>query len=305
MPSQTFLDQRTIYPLVAQTIENFLTDCHIRRLSPKTIEFYKAKFKVFADYCEAQAIAAIDQLDASTLRRFFLWLEERGNNPGGRHAYFRTLRAWLRWLEDEYEGFTSPLRRLKTPKVEVQPIEGVSLADVQALLATCDKSFSGCRDKALLLFLLDTGLRVSECLQLEWQDIDLATGSILVRRTKNKKPRLVFLGRSARQALRQYAKRRKDDSPAVWLTVHGERMTYTAVRQVLRRRAKQAGLKEVPSPHDFRRACALQLLRSGADVVSVSRLLGHGSVEVTKRYLAQTDDDLQQTHNRHSPADSL
>lgn len=305
MPSQTILNQRTLYPLVAQSLESFLTDCHIRRLSPRTIEFYKAKLKLFALYCEAQAISTIDQLDTTALRRFFLWLEERGNNPGGRHAFYRTLRAWLRWMEDEYEGFISPLRRLKPPKVEVQPIEGVGLADVKALLATCDKTFSGRRDKALLLVLLDSGLRIGECLQLDWNDVDLVGGSVLVRHTKNKKPRTVFLGRAARQALRAYAKLRKDDHPAVWLTVHGERMTYTAVREVLRRRSRQAGLKQIPSPHDFRRTCALQMLRNGADVVSVSRLLGHSSLEVTKRYLAQTEEDLQQTHNRHSPGDRL
>lgn len=306
MRRQTILNQRTISPTVAIAAEAFLTDCRVRQVSPKTIGFYHDKLKRFVAYCDAQAVTDIEQIDTNLLRRFFLWLEENGHNPGGRHGYFRTLRALFYWLENEYEGYISPLRKLKPPKLDNPPIEGVSLEDVQAMLDTCKgKTFANVRDKALILVLLDTGMRIGECLALNWDDVDLVQGSILIRRGKNRRNRMVFLGRTARQALRAYAQFRQDKNPAVWVTIQGERLAYFGVREILRRRAKQAGLKEVPSPHDFRRTCALTLLRNGADVVSVSRLLGHSSLEVTKRYLAQTPDDLQQAHQRFSPVEAL
>jgi integrase/recombinase XerD len=304
MPSQTTLVQRTFFPTVAIAAEAFLTDCHIRRLSPQTIEYYQCKLTGFIAFAEAQQAKNLDQVDAALLRRFFLWLEETGHNAGGRHAFFRALRAFFRWLENEYEGYTSPLRKLKPPKVDNPPIEGASMDEVQAMLDVCGKSFTGCRDKAILLVLLDAGIRAGELLALDWTDIDLVTGRVLIRKGKGGKFRVVFLGRLARQAMRKYAGQRNDDHPAVFVSAAtGERLTYGSLRAILTRRAKQAGLKQVPSPHDFRRAAALQMLRNGADVVSVSRLLGHSSLEVTKRYLAQTETDLQQAHQRASPAD--
>ena len=306
MPNVPKTHKRTgFYPL-QNAAEAFLTDCRIRKLSPNTIEFYREKLARFTAYAKSQKVNDLDQADTDLLRRFFLWLEENGHNPGGRHAWFRTLRAFFRWMENELEGYTSPLRKLKPPKVDVPPIEGASMDEVQALLDTCDNSFAGLRDKALILVLLDTGIRAGELLALDWPDIDLMAGKVIIRKGKGGKFRFVFLGRLARQALRKYAGQRKDDHPAVFIGVkRQERLTYGGLMIILNRRARQAGLPQAPSPHDFRRAAALQMLRSGADVVSVSRLLGHAGLNTVKRYLAQTDADLQEVHNRHSPVSNL
>ena len=306
MPNVPKTHKRTgFYPL-QNAAEAFLTDCRIRKLSPNTIEFYREKLARFTAYAKSQKVNDLDQADTDLLRRFFLWLEENGHNPGGRHAWFRTLRAFFRWMENELEGYTSPLRKLKPPKVDVPPIEGASMDEVQVLLDACGNSFTGLRDKAIILVLLDTGIRAGELLALDWPDIDLTAGKVIIRKGKGGKFRFVFLGRLARQALRKYAGQRKDDHPAVFIGVkRQERLTYGGLMIILNRRARQAGLPQAPSPHDFRRAAALQMLRSGADVISVSRLLGHSSLEVTKRYLAQTEGDLHDIHRLHSPADNL
>jgi hypothetical protein len=81
-------------------------------------------------------------------------------------------------------------------------------------------------------------------------------------------------------------------------------MTYTALRGLLRRRAQLAGLDEIPTPHDFRRAFALVMLRNGVDVFSLQKLMGHSDLQVLRRYLAQTDQDVQIAHMRGSPVDS-
>ena len=87
-------------------------------------------------------------------------------------------------------------------------------------------------------------------------------------------------------------------------SVHGERLTCTGLRLLLRRRAVVAGLKEIPSPHDFRRAFALIMLRNGVDVFALQKLMGHSDLQVLRRYLAQTDQDIQTAHMRGSPVDS-
>lgn len=80
-------------------------------------------------------------------------------------------------------------------------------------------------------------------------------------------------------------------------------MTYTALRGLLRRRAQIAGLDEIPTPHAFRRAFALVMLRNGVDVFALQKLMGHSDLQVLRRYLAQTDQDIQTAHIRGSPVD--
>ena len=98
---------------------------------------------------------------------------------------------------------------------------------------------------------------------------------------------------------------RADNHPALWIAKHGDRLTYDGLRAILTRRAKLAGLKETPSPHDFRRAMAINYLRNGGDVFTLQLILGHKSLAVLRRYLALTERDTQEAHARYSPVDKL
>jgi integrase/recombinase XerD len=186
----------------------------------------------------------------------------------------------------------------------VETIEPVSIQDVIALLATCGVDFSGTRDKAAILVLLDTGARAQEFLDLNLEDIDLATGSVLIRKGKGRKPRMVFIGRKSRRAIRAYLRYRRDKNLAVWVTREGDRLTYTGLRGIVRRRAQSAGLKDEPSLHDFRRAFAINMLRNGVDIFALQKMMGHADLQVLRRYLAQTDQDIQNAHMRGSPVDN-
>jgi site-specific recombinase XerD len=101
----------------------------------------------------------------------------------------------------------NPIRKVKAPRLPVKPIEPISLQDIQSLLKTCEQRFSGSRDKALIFGLLDTGARAHEFLNLYLEDVELASGSVLIRQGKNRKPRMVFLGRKTKGNTRQCRKR--------------------------------------------------------------------------------------------------
>jgi site-specific recombinase XerD len=262
--------------------------------------------KYFSKFCEGQAVTQVAQLTPDLLRRFFVELSE-GHNPGGVHACFRTLRTLLLWVgQEEIMPFDwkNPIHKVKAPKLPNELLEPISLEDVNALVSTCKRTFTGTRDKAMILGLLDTGARAQEFLNLNLEDIELATGSVIIRKGKGRKPRLVFLGRKTICAIRAYFHFRRDTSHALWVSVHGERLTCTGLRLLLRRRAVVAELKEIPSPHAFRRAFALVMLRSGVDVFALQKLMGHSDLQVLRRYLAQTDQDIQTAHMRGSPVDN-
>jgi integrase/recombinase XerD len=288
-------------------IDAFIRDCKSRDLSPHTVTFYAAQLAAFVAFCTSHDVSEVESITADMIRAYLLQLEATGHNPGGRHAKFRALRAFLLWYEREAEpeGWKNPIVKVRAPKVAEQPITGVSLADVKALLDTCGSDFIGNRDRAIILCLLDTGARVGEFISLNLDDLDPIGGGILLRKTKGKRPRMVFIGKKSRRALRAYLKQRTDESAALWVTRAGDRLAVHSLQSMLQRRAKMAGLKDAPSPHDFRRAMALIMLRAGTDVFSLQKLLGHVGLEVLNRYLAQTDDDLKAAHDRGGPVDKM
>lgn len=288
-------------------IEAFLVDRKSQNMAGGTLYFYRAKLKLFFTYCEGQVITRISQITPDTIRRYLLSLESSGHNPGGIHAAYRTLRTFLYWWEAETEpdGWKNPIRRVKAPKVPTEQIQPVELDTVSTLINQCAGSgFTAMRDKALLLFLLDTGARASEVCAVNLEDVDLMAGAVIIQQGKGRKPRTVFLGQKTRRALRAYIKQRAGGTPALFSTDDGERLTYWGLNQIIRRRAKSANLKK-PELHDFRRAFALNFLRNNpGDIYSLQKLMGHTDLQVLRRYLAQTNQDLQAAHRRGSPVDN-
>ena len=174
------------------------------------------------------------------------------------------------------------------------------------MVKTCDRStFTGDRDAAILFCLLDTGARASEFLSVDLDDLNQASGTILIRKGKGSKPREVYLGKQSKQVLRRYLKHRVDDSPALWVTdprFGSERLGYDGLRGIIHRRSLDAKVEE-PSLHDFRRAFALAMLRNGTDVYTLSKLMGHEGITVLQRYLKQTYQDTEAAHRRAGPVD--
>jgi len=288
-------------------VENFLLDRLSQNLSPGTIKFYKKKLRVFCAFCEGQLVQQVSQIDAALVRRFLLWLEEQGHNPGGRHAFYRTVKAFLRWWanETEPEGWRDPFSKIKGPKVPAALLDPAPIDSIRAMLKTCrGDGFTDRRDYALLLALLDTGARADEFIRIELSDIDGVSGAVIIQSGKGRKPRTVFFGNATRRALRAYLKARQDTTPFLWVTNAGQPLMYDGLRAIITRRAKTAKV-EPPSLHSFRRAFALNMLRSGVDIYSLQELMGHAGLQVLRRYLKQTQGDLRAAHAKFGPVDTL
>ena len=304
--------QRTINPLVLDTyletwIDAFLFDRKAQHLSKCTLIFYRNYLKLFTKYCDTQLITKIDQIEPGTIRQYMVWLENTNHNPGGVHAAYRSLRAFLFWWENETEpeGWKNPIRKVKAPKVGLDPLEPVSLETVKALIDTCERdNFNGIRDKAMFMCLLDTGARASEFMNINLTDINPYTGEILIREGKGRKPRTVFIGQKSRKAIRQYLRLRNDTTPALWVTVNRtERLTYWGLKDMVVRRSKLAGIKP-PEIHAFRRQFAISCLRAGMNIYFLQNLMGHADLQVLNRYLKQTNQDVSEAHRQAGPVDN-
>lgn len=288
-------------------IDAFILDRKVQYLSRHTLEFYHQRLNLFMKFCGGQVVTDITQITPAVIREYLYWLETTGHNPGGQHAAYRALKAFLRWLWDELELETrNPVEVVKAPRTPGDLLPPVSLDDVMQLVKVCGDDLLGLRDKALFLFLLDTGARASEALNVDLDDVDLVSGAVVIRRGKGGKTRTTFLGQKARKAARKYLTARKDDHPALFITLHGQpsRMSYKGLLALVERRAHQAGIKP-PEIHAFRRAFALNMLRAGVDVFSLQELMGHADLQILRRYLKQTDSDLAAAHRKGSPVDNM
>jgi len=228
------------------------------------------------------------------IRQYLLFLEAREHNPGGIHAAYRVLRTFLYWweAETEPEGWKNPIKKVKAPKLAFEPLAPVPLDAVGKMLAVCTgKNLLALRDKALLLFLLDTGARAAEVCAVNLEDVDLVGGGLNVKCGKGRKPSVVVIGQKARRALRSYFRARfggkevEDGTGPCWINREGERLTYWGLNEMIGRRARAAGI-EKPELHDFRRAFAINFLRNGGDVYSLQKLMGHADLQVLRWYLA-------------------
>lgn len=284
-------------------IDAFIMDRKSLNVAQGTLRFYHDKFLLFQKFADDKGIENISQITPSLIREFLISLSMT-HNPGGVHAAYRCLRAFLRWYENEIDAeWSNPIRNIKAPKMAVVPLEPVEFVTVKKLLSVCDTTtFYGARDYAIFLFLLDTGIRASELLALDLDDVDAILGDVNIRHGKGDKPRMVVIGKRTRKAVRSYLKFRNDTEYALWITDEGTRLTYWGLVMIVKRRAKAAYVDQ-PSLHSFRRAFALNCLRAGMSVYDLKRLMGHADLSVLSRYLALNDDDSRIAHVRASPVD--
>ncbi len=295
---------------IDRTIESFIQDRRAQGLSRKTIRIYNQELGYFLKYLKNFHIKVMDDISAPVIRSYLESLATH-RNKGGVHISYRSIRSFCYWYEQETDGeYHSPTRKVKVPVPPGDPLNGIPIEDVERMVDCCETE-NAKRDKALLLVMADTGVRVDEIITCNISDLDPSLNSLHVYGKGHngvKKERNVFLGKRSRAALRAYLKTRSlSRTDPVFVTETGERMDYYTVRQIIRRRAKDAHLNYVPSPHDFRREFALECWRNGMDVITLARLMGHSEqymATVLRRYLAQNTGDLMRSHQMASPVDN-
>jgi len=200
------------------------------------------------------------------------------------------------------------LRSVPRPKTPKLLQFGFTADEVRRLLKAAEDKGKAkeARDKAILLFLLDTGCRISEVVNCRYADVDLALGRVKVQ-GKGSKERLVYLGQVARKAVWRYVSiHRPEPLPGqdyLFLTPEGRKFTRFGLTSLLVRLGRQAGVDDVHA-HRFRHTAAVEFLRNGGDVFTLQRMLGHTSLEMVRQYLALVDADVAAAHRRASPADN-
>jgi site-specific recombinase XerD len=289
---------------MAAAVANFGQRCRSRNLSPTTIRFYNFRLAAFARFLKEQELElAPADVTAQVIREFLEWERTRNSAALARHSH-RTLSAFFNFLVNDGLLPSSPMAQVESIRQQTPVRPTVSLEQIEQLLGTCGQDFVGVRDRALILTLLDTGLRVAELSSLVVNGIDWAEQVLTVMG----KGRRVPFGNTVKAALQVYLGRRGEleGVDALFVGVLSEPFAPRGVQQMLRTRGERAGITDMHiTPHQFRRAFAVQFIRNGADPFTLQRILGHTDLTMTRRYCELAQTDIQDKHRKYSPGDSL
>lgn len=225
--------------------------------------------------------------------------------------YYGILRSFVRFGEAEAWFETSPLRNVKPPKAPANPPRPLTKDEVEGLLAGAWKGAAPARDKAIILTLLDSGLRVSELCALTVRDIQ-ENGEITVR-GKGAKLRTVVVSRSTRRAVWDYRVRFRpnaDPRDPLFTSIRGRNpggaLTVSGISDAVRNAARAGALhRRHVSPHLLRHTFAIMFLRSGANILELQKLLGHADLAMVRRYSNYAEADVLEAHRKHSPVEGL
>jgi site-specific recombinase XerD len=293
--------------------ERFLAWMQIEQgRAAKTIEAYRRDLRAYEEWLRTRGKTAMTATSAD-VEAFVSLLRRHGKAPRSVARQFAALRMLHKYLAIEGERGDDPAAFVDGVKVPSGLPKPLREDDIDRLLSAIggDDSFAR-RDRALVEFLYATGARISEACGVSLGDLDM--GDSLVRLLgKGNKERIVPFGRRAHAALRDWLDeggrgmlvpqrwKTRDHADAVFLGVHGTRLTRQAAFNIVRKYARLAGIKEEVSPHTLRHSCATHMLVHGADLRVVQELLGHASVSTTQVYTKVDDELLVRVYRESHP----
>ena len=318
---------------ISKAIDGFLKFKVAEGLSQRTVDSYEYYLNQWMNHIGDQDVAKIKSSD---LTNYLAWMRTEykpkrwnGNEDplsakSLRNVYI-ALRAFYTWLNKEF-NLPNPAKEITPPKFPQHVIQTFSKEDIEKLIKACIYSReaqteqrhkfvmrrpSANRDQAIVLTLLDTGLRATELCSLTVGDVDLKTGKVNVRHgvgggAKGGKGRVTYLGKVARKAVWRYLATREDgsDPKAPLFISAGDRpFNRDSLRILIRRLGERAQITHV-HPHKFRHTFAITYLRSGGDVFTLQSLLGHGSLDMVRHYAQIAEVDVENAHRKASPVDN-
>ena len=289
-------------------IELYLTSCRIEGKSEETIRSYRESLGIFTNVIGQKRLPEDPaSFTAAHVYQFLGCVADTGVSAMTQWRRQRETRAFFSWLLRHDYVATNPFSKVKNIKVPQKVIRPFSQEDVLRLLAWCDPStHKGARDRALILVLLDTGLRASELCNLDLEEVDFETGRMHISHGKGNKQRVVRFGDEARRAIQHYLEGFRGRGPGrLFLTCRGQSLCRTALRTIFQRLGQKASLTNV-HPHRFRHTFATWAIEQQAREIDVQTLLGHSTPAMLRRYTATYDaEKAAQAHVLFSPADRL
>lgn len=289
-------------------IEEYLKFIQIEKgLSENTIGAYRRDLKKYQLYMQEQKIAHIDFIDRQTIQECLGSLIDQGASAKSIARFISTIRSFHQFALREKYAAKDPTVLIETPKYEKKLPDVLDVEEVIQLLETPDLTKNnGYRDRTILELLYATGMRVTELIQIEIDDVNLIMGFVKVF-GKGNKERIIPLGDTVIEYLDTYINTvrtqllKKTVTNVLFLNLHGRPLTRQGIWKLIKQYGLRANITKTLTPHTLRHSFATHLLENGADLRAVQEMLGHSDISTTQLYTHVSKTQIRQMYNQFHP----
>ncbi|MGG4490817.1 tyrosine-type recombinase/integrase [Metabacillus idriensis] len=278
-----------------EAFEVFFRDCYLRNLRPATIEYYKNEFHAAKKIINKQLVDC-QQIDIET----FILKSKQFMKVTSINTRLRALRSFYNFLFKYKHIDKNAMKNIKLLRDRQKTIETLDNKEIENLLKIIrqQKSFIGFRDEVILLIFLDTGVRLSELVGIEVNDV--IDNSIIVRKTKNLFERTVYLSDATVEQLKRYIKIRANvETDKLFITQDNGELKPHSIQTRFTKYGKDARITKRVSPHTFRHTMAKRMIVAGIDAFSLMAILGHQDIAITKKYVNLWGSDIEKKHKEY------
>jgi site-specific recombinase XerD len=287
----------------------FTSRCHALNLTGGTLTWYRHIMGDLAAFLGEKGIQRLEAVEPAHLRDFLVSRRQKGHSSQTVDRTYGAIRCAFRFWNREGMLPRNPMALVDRPRRDRNLIRPFSAEQATQLISQPDgETFEGLRDRAMIMLMLDSGLRVSEVRTLEADRIDWMSCTLTVMGKGRKERSIPFSARTC-QALLEYSRLRAQKGvrvPEFFVGRSLRALERTKVRRIILRYGKRAGIEGVRiSPHTLRHTFAVFYIRNGGDSFSLQEILGHSSLEMTRHYVNLARRDVAEQHKKFSPMEGL
>ena len=276
-----------------------------KKLSSNTLQSYKRDLKQFKKYIEEKDIT-YSKVNEEVMQNYIEYLEEIGKKPSTISRCIASIRSFYQYELKNKKIKKDPTKNIQSPKVEKRTPSVLTSKEVELLLEQPkDVDLKGIRDKAMLEFAYATGMRVTEIISLDIDNINFKEGFVNCR--KANKQRIIPLGKMSIKALKEYVDHARDilikdeNEKALFVNVNGQRLTRQGFWKIIKYYKEQAHIEKDITPHVLRHSFATHLLQNGADLKAIQTMLGHSDISSTQVYMQFQNDGIKDIYQKAHP----
>ena len=276
-----------------------------KKVSTNTLQSYKRDLKQFEKYIQENE-ENYAELTNEGIKTYIKHMQEIGKKPSTISRGLASIRSFYQYEAKNKAVKSDPTDGIQSPKIEKR-VPSILTSNEVALLLDQPKNVNlkGTRDKAMLEFAYATGMRVTEIISLNVEDINLVTGYATC--SNGKKERTVPIGNMSLKALKDYMVNARntmikdENEKALFVNVNGERLTRQGFWKIIKYYKEQAHIEKDITPHVLRHSFATHLLQNGADLKSIQTMLGHSDILSTQVYMQFQDESLKNVYKKAHP----
>ena len=276
-----------------------------KKLSENTLQSYKRDLKQFRKYLESYGLH-YNRVKEEDMENYIKELQEQGKKASSISRCIASIRSFYQFVLKHKKIKNDPTAHLQSPKIEKRVPSVLTSKEVELLLKQPDnEDLKGIRDKAMLEFAYATGMRVTEIISLDIDDINLEEGYAICKGTN--KQRIIPLGSLCLKALKAYLEEardiliKSDEERALFVNINGGRLTRQGFWKIIKYYKDQAHITKDITPHVLRHSFATHLLQNGADLKAIQTMLGHSDISSTQVYMQFQDEGLKNVYRKAHP----